>query len=50
MRNKFTQYHLLQVISAIIEYDEEIEHLDLLITSFQSHHKEDSDITLPENP
>jgi uncharacterized membrane protein YgaE (UPF0421/DUF939 family) len=43
------QYHLLQVISAIIEYDEDIDHLDLLITSFQSHHKEDSDITLPEN-
>ena len=45
-----SQYHLLQVISAIIEYDEEIEHLDLLITSFQSHHKEESEIVLPENP
>ncbi len=43
-------YHLLQVISAIIEYDEEIEHLDLLISSFQSYHKEDSEISLPENP
>jgi len=46
---QITHYHLMQVISTIIDYDENIEHLDLLITSFQSYHKEESEseITLP---
>lgn len=33
------QYHLIQIISNIVDYDEDIEHLDLLINSHQSHHK-----------
>ena len=37
-----TPYHLMQLISAIIDYDEDIEHLDLLMTSFQSYHKEEN--------
>lgn len=32
------QFHSMQVISAIIEYREQIEHLETLITSFQSFH------------
>jgi uncharacterized membrane protein YgaE (UPF0421/DUF939 family) len=34
-------YHTMQVISSIIDYGEQIEHLDTLITSFHSfHHNE----------
>ncbi len=42
-------YHLMQVISAIVDYDEYIEHLDVLITSYQSYHKDDKALTLTEN-
>jgi hypothetical protein len=31
-------YNLFPLISSIIEYGEEVEHLDLLIDSFQSYH------------
>nr|WP_295971340.1 aromatic acid exporter family protein [uncultured Bacillus sp.] len=43
-----THYHIMQVIAAINDYDEYVEHLDLLITSFQSYHKGESDVTLPD--
>lgn len=41
-------YHIIQVIAAINDYDEYVEHLDLLITSFQSYHKGESEVTLPD--
>lgn len=47
--NQITHYHLVQVISAIVDYDEYIEHLDVLITSFQSYHKKESEITLSDD-
>ncbi|WP_147535584.1 FUSC family protein [Bacillus marasmi] len=34
-------FHSMQVISSIIEYREQIEHLETLITSFQAFHKND---------
>lgn len=43
-----SNYHLMQVISAIVDYDEYIEHLDVLITSFQSYHKEENAVTISE--
>ena len=46
--HQIAHYHLMQVISAIVDYDEYIEHLDLLITSFQSYHKKESEITLSD--
>jgi uncharacterized membrane protein YgaE (UPF0421/DUF939 family) len=34
-------YHTMQIISSIIDYGEQVEHLDTLITSFHSfHHNE----------
>lgn len=34
-------YHTMQIISSIIDYNEQVEHLDTLITSFHSfHHNE----------
>lgn len=35
---EFSAYHLLHVLSAILNYEEQLEHLDLLIVSFLKHH------------
>lgn len=40
-------FHSMQVISAIIEYREQIEHLETLITSFQSFHK--NEVSIDDN-
>ena len=37
---------LVPLISAVIEYDEQLEHLEKLIVSFQSFHKEDNEISV----
>ncbi len=36
---EFSTYHLLHVLSAIFNYEEQLEHLDLLITSTQKYHE-----------
>ena len=35
----FSTYHLLHILSAILNYEEQLEHLDKLIDSVQRHHK-----------
>lgn len=42
--NEHYMYHMMSLISAVIEYDEHIEHLDTLIHSFLSFHKDDDEI------
>ncbi|MGP7819234.1 FUSC family protein [Niallia sp. 01092] len=42
------QYHTMQIISALIEYDEYVDHLDTLITSIQIHHKHEVEVKLEE--
>ncbi|MEK3887618.1 FUSC family protein [Bacillus sp. FSL K6-3431] len=42
IENEFQPYHLMHVLSATIEYEEQLEHLELLIRSFQTHHKIDN--------
>ncbi|MFL6558592.1 MAG: aromatic acid exporter family protein, partial [Bacillus sp. (in: firmicutes)] len=32
------QYHTMQIIASIIDYGEQVEHLDTLIKSFHSYH------------
>ncbi|AIE59155.1 FUSC family protein [Bacillus methanolicus] len=39
-------FHMMQVVSTIIEYGEQLEHLDLLIHSFQSYHKRDNEVEI----
>jgi hypothetical protein len=39
-------YHLLPLLSTIIDYSEQLEHLDTLLSSFQSFHKKDNEIKL----
>ncbi|RBP93270.1 uncharacterized membrane protein YgaE (UPF0421/DUF939 family) [Cytobacillus firmus] len=41
--------HIMQVVSAIVDYDEHVEHLDKLISSFQAYHKEENEVSIPEN-
>jgi hypothetical protein len=41
-------YHLLPLVSAIIDYSEQLEHLETLISSFQSFHKEDNEVRITE--
>ncbi|MBT2758634.1 aromatic acid exporter family protein [Mesobacillus foraminis] len=42
-------YHMMQLVSNIMEYGEQVEHLDTLITSFQSYHTEDNHVTVEPN-
>jgi uncharacterized membrane protein YgaE (UPF0421/DUF939 family) len=39
-------YHMMQLVSVIMEYGEQIEHLDTLITSYHSYHKDDKQVKI----
>ncbi|WP_409297063.1 FUSC family protein [Peribacillus sp. SCS-26] len=41
-------YHMMPLVSSIIEYEEDIEHLDTLITSFFSFHSETNEVSISE--
>jgi uncharacterized membrane protein YgaE (UPF0421/DUF939 family) len=41
-------YHLLPLIAVIIDYSEQLEHLDTLINSFHSYHKEENELQISE--
>ncbi|WP_327063108.1 FUSC family protein [Jeotgalibacillus alimentarius] len=41
-------YHLLHVLSAMLEYEEHLSHLDTLIASMQCYHQEDQEVQLQE--
>lgn len=43
-------YHVMQLVSIIMEYGEQVEHLDTLITSFQSYHKDDNNVNIDPSP
>lgn len=40
----FQPYHLMRVLSAITEYEEQLEQLDKLIRTFQTYHEKDSHV------
>lgn len=42
-------YHVMQLVSIIMEYGEQVEHLDTLVTSFQSYHKDDTQVKIEQN-
>lgn len=42
-------FHSMQILAAIIEYREQIEHLETLINSFQSFHKDTNEVTIEED-
>ncbi|MBM7693596.1 uncharacterized membrane protein YgaE (UPF0421/DUF939 family) [Peribacillus deserti] len=41
-------YHMIPLVASIIEYEEDINHLDMLITSFYSYHSETNEVTISE--
>ncbi|KSU64277.1 hypothetical protein AS034_00045 [[Bacillus] enclensis] len=41
-------FHMLHIFSAIFLYDEHLEHLEKLITSFQSYHTEENEVEIRE--
>ncbi|MBN6888305.1 uncharacterized membrane protein YgaE (UPF0421/DUF939 family) [Cytobacillus horneckiae] len=41
--------HTMQIVSAMMDYNEQVEHLNILITSFQKFHENDHEISLEEN-
>ncbi|MFD1708280.1 aromatic acid exporter family protein [Siminovitchia sediminis] len=42
----FQPYHLMRILSAILDYEEQLEHLDKLINSFQTYHEDESQVDL----
>ena len=44
----FSSYHLLHVLSAILDYEEQLEHLDTLIISHQNYHGEEIKVELED--
>ncbi|MGG0718339.1 aromatic acid exporter family protein [Robertmurraya massiliosenegalensis] len=47
--NEVTFFHIMQLISFIIEYDEHLNHLDVLVTSFKSYHTKENEVNMEES-
>lgn len=43
---QFSSYHLLYILSRILDYEENLEHLDTLIVSYRSFHSEEKNLDL----
>lgn len=43
--DEFQPYYLMRVLSAIVEYEEQLDQLDKLIRTLQTYHKSDSKVT-----
>ena len=47
---EFYTYHLLHVLSSILKYEEQLEHVDTLITSYQNYHSKELTVQIEETP
>ncbi|MFF5996675.1 aromatic acid exporter family protein [Lysinibacillus sp. KU-BSD001] len=45
---EFSSYHLLYILSRILDYEENLEHLDTLIVSYRSYHGKEKNVDLEE--
>lgn len=45
----YSSYHLLYILSRILDYEENLEHLDTLIVSYQNFHGKDIDIDFEDD-
>ncbi|MCY9547038.1 FUSC family protein [Lysinibacillus xylanilyticus] len=45
---EFSSYHLLYILSRILDYEENLEHLDTLIVSYQTHHGHEINVEFEE--
>ena len=43
---QFSSYHLLYILSRILDYEENLEHLDTLIVSYRSYHSNEKNLDL----
>ena len=43
---QFSSYHLLYILSRILDYEENLEHLDTLIVSYRNHHSKEKNLDL----
>ncbi len=43
---QFSSYHLLYILSRILDYEENLEHLDTLIVSYRSFHSDEKNLDL----
>lgn len=43
---QFSSYHLLYILSRILDYEENLEHLDTLIVSYRNYHSEEKNLDL----
>lgn len=43
---QFSSYHLLYILSRILDYEENLEHLDTLIVSYRSYHSQEKNLDL----
>ncbi len=45
---EFSSYHLLYILSRLLDYEENLEHLDTLIVSYRSYHQSEKNIDLEQ--
>lgn len=45
---EFSNYHLLYILSRLLDYEENLEHLDTLIVSYENHHQSEKNIDLEQ--
>ena len=43
---EFSSYHLFYIFSRMLDYEENLEHLDTLIVSYRSYHSNEKNVDL----
>ncbi|GIN88269.1 UPF0421 protein YgaE [Heyndrickxia sporothermodurans] len=47
-RSNYQTYHLMRLLSAMVDYQEQLKHLSILIDSFKNFHKDINEVTIQE--
>lgn len=50
IEEEFSTYHLLHLLSSILKYEEQLEHVDKLITAYQNFHSKELTVQIEETP
>ncbi|MFB6500246.1 FUSC family protein [Bacillus haynesii] len=48
LKEELLDYNMLTIMASAVEYREQLEHLETLLSSFQTYHKEDSELEVEE--
>ncbi|KUP08528.1 membrane protein [Bacillus coahuilensis p1.1.43] len=46
--DQFETYHLLHILSSVLEYEEQVSHLETLISSFQCYHQDENEVDIKD--